>query len=98
MDWTRFASYANAVKPGYDAESIQQGNETGAGFFKGNVVFVKRINKKNVDLTRNLRKELIQVNEELLVSLFSNLFLSNLTSNFRPLLSDSRSKNCVMKT
>lgn len=52
------------MKPGYDAESIQQGNETGAGFFKGNVVFVKRISKKNIDLTRNLRKELIQVNLE----------------------------------
>lgn len=61
VDWTRFASYANAVKPGYDVESIQHGNENGAGFFKGNVVFVKRINKKNIDLTRNLRKELIQV-------------------------------------
>ena len=35
------------------------GNEI--GFYKGNVVFIKRIYKKSIDLTRNVRKELIQV-------------------------------------
>ena len=33
----------------------------GVGFCKGNVVFIKRVYKKNIDLTRNIRKELIQV-------------------------------------
>lgn len=31
------------------------------GFYKGNVVFIKPIYKKNVDLTRSIRKELIEV-------------------------------------
>uniref|UniRef100_T1KKV6 Guanylate cyclase n=1 Tax=Tetranychus urticae TaxID=32264 RepID=T1KKV6_TETUR len=35
----------------------------GIGFYKGNVVFIKRIYKKSIDLTRNVRKELIQIRE-----------------------------------
>jgi len=31
------------------------------GVYKGNVVSIKRIFKKSIDLTRNVRKELIQV-------------------------------------
>ena len=33
----------------------------GVAIYKGSVTFVKRICKKSVDLTRNVRKELIQV-------------------------------------
>ncbi|KAI1301287.1 Guanylate cyclase 32E [Halotydeus destructor] len=33
------------------------------GFYKGNVVFMRRVYKKSIDLTRNIRKELIQVRE-----------------------------------
>lgn len=33
----------------------------GIGVYKGSVVFIKRIFKKSIDLTRNVRKELIQV-------------------------------------
>jgi hypothetical protein len=36
------------------------------GFFKGNVVFVKRIHKKNIDLSREIRKELIHVSPRVL--------------------------------
>ena len=36
------------------------------GFFRGNVVFVKRIHKKNIDLSREIRKELIHVRWPLL--------------------------------
>jgi len=35
----------------------------GIAVYKGSVVFVKRLNKKSFDLTRNMRKELIQVHE-----------------------------------
>ncbi|XP_054159620.1 guanylate cyclase 32E-like [Oppia nitens] len=35
----------------------------GIGVYKGNVVAIKRIFKKSIDLTRNVRKELIQVRE-----------------------------------
>jgi hypothetical protein len=31
------------------------------GFYKGNVVYVKKVDKKTVDLTRDIRKELIHV-------------------------------------
>lgn len=34
------------------------------GVYKGTVVFIKRICKKSIDLTRNVRKELIQVRFE----------------------------------
>jgi hypothetical protein len=34
---------------------------SGIGIYKGNVVFIKRVFKKSIDLTRNVRKELIQV-------------------------------------
>lgn len=34
---------------------------SGPGFYKGNVVHVKKVDKKSVDLTRDIRKELIHV-------------------------------------
>lgn len=34
---------------------------SGIGFYRGNVVFIKRIHKKSIDLTRDIRKELIRV-------------------------------------
>ena len=34
---------------------------TRIGFFKGNIVAIKSITRKHVDLTRNIRKELKQV-------------------------------------
>ncbi|XP_074600501.1 guanylate cyclase 32E-like [Brevipalpus obovatus] len=37
--------------------------QNGVGFCKGNVVFIKRIYKRNIDLTRAVRKELIQIRE-----------------------------------
>ena len=33
----------------------------GIGVYKGTVVFLKRVCKKSIDLTRNVRRELIQV-------------------------------------
>lgn len=35
---------------------------TTIGFYRGTIVAVKLLNKKNVDLTRSILKELIQVN------------------------------------
>ena len=32
------------------------------GYYKGNLVFIKRIRKRSIDLTRAIGKELIQVN------------------------------------
>lgn len=37
---------------------------TRIGFFKGNIVAIRAITRKNVDLTRNIRKELKQVRAE----------------------------------
>lgn len=34
---------------------------SGPGFYKGNVVHIKKVDKKSVDLTRDIRKELIRV-------------------------------------
>ncbi|XP_077527361.1 guanylyl cyclase at 32E [Haemaphysalis longicornis] len=46
------------------AEATGTGTRRGrVGFYKGNVVHIKRVYKKNVDLTRSIRKELIQVRE-----------------------------------
>lgn len=44
-----------------DLSSPTQNGSSGIGFYRGNVVFMKKIYKKNIDLTRNIRKELIQV-------------------------------------
>lgn len=38
-----------------------QQSSFGIGIYKGNVVAIKRIFKKSIDLTRNVCKELIQV-------------------------------------
>ena len=38
---------------------------SGPGFYKGNVVYVKKVDKKSVDLTREIRKELIHVSDRL---------------------------------
>ncbi|OQR74543.1 guanylate cyclase 32E-like [Tropilaelaps mercedesae] len=39
------------------------GNCSRVGFYKGNMVFIKPIHKKSIDLTRSIRKELIQMRE-----------------------------------
>ncbi|CAN8008207.1 unnamed protein product, partial [Ixodes pacificus] len=59
--------------PHHKGSSSVQDHDTGAnsagrarprvGFYKGNVVFIKPIFKKNIDLTRSIRKELIEVRE-----------------------------------
>jgi guanylate cyclase, other len=36
---------------------------TTIGFYRGTIVAIKELNKKNVDLTRSILKELIQVNK-----------------------------------
>ena len=50
----------NKLSNSYKSDIPFQGR-CGVGFCKGNVVFIKRVYKKNIDLTRNIRKELIQV-------------------------------------
>ena len=47
--------YSSAV----DVEGVPL--TSGPGFYKGNVVYVKKVDKKSVDLTRDIRKELIHV-------------------------------------
>ncbi|CAN8030756.1 unnamed protein product [Ixodes persulcatus] len=59
--------------PHHKGSSSVQDHDTGAnsagrarprvGFYKGNVVFIKPIFKKSIDLTRSIRKELIEVRE-----------------------------------
>lgn len=76
IDTTRYASFNASIEAitgpkhsdslssgGHDVESgaRQAHSSSGIGFYKGNVVFMKRVYKKNIDLTRNIRKELIQV-------------------------------------
>ncbi|KAK8766858.1 guanylate cyclase 32E-like [Amblyomma americanum] len=47
-----------------DADSAPTATRRGRiGFYKGNVVHIKHVYKKSVDLTRSIRKELIQVRE-----------------------------------
>ncbi|RWS26175.1 guanylate cyclase 32E-like protein [Leptotrombidium deliense] len=38
-------------------------SDENVGRYKGNLVFVRRVNKKNIDLTRTIRKELIQMRD-----------------------------------
>uniref|UniRef100_A0A147BCC9 Guanylate cyclase n=1 Tax=Ixodes ricinus TaxID=34613 RepID=A0A147BCC9_IXORI len=59
--------------PHHKGSSSVQDHDTGVnsagrarprvGFYKGNVVFIKPIFKKSIDLTRSIRKELIEVRE-----------------------------------
>lgn len=44
-----------------NGNDISNQSAFGIGVYKGNVVAIKRIFKKSIDLTRNVRKELIQV-------------------------------------
>ncbi|XP_028968121.1 guanylate cyclase 32E [Galendromus occidentalis] len=55
-----FVASPNGFAPNYD-EDLEEG--TSIGFYKGNVVFIKPIYKKSIDLTRSIRKELIQMRE-----------------------------------
>jgi len=43
------------------------------GYYKGNLVFIKRINKRSIDLTRTIRKELIQVTSLIINTIYNNL-------------------------
>lgn len=45
----------------------------GIGLYKGSVVFIKRVYKRSIDLTRNVRKELIQVCIIFILNVFYNL-------------------------
>ena len=40
----------------------------GIGVYRGSVVFIKKVHKKSIDLTRSVRKELIQVSKCCLVT------------------------------
>ncbi|XP_076312206.1 guanylate cyclase 32E-like [Tachypleus tridentatus] len=52
----------NLVDSGRE-NSLSQRLDSRVGFYKGNVVFIKYINKRSVDLTRSLCKELINIRE-----------------------------------
>lgn len=44
-------------------DNIFEGQSHSIGVYKGNVVYIKRIYKRSLDLTRNIRQELIQMRE-----------------------------------
>lgn len=52
---------------------------SGVGFYRGNVVYVKRIYKQSIDLTREIRKELIQVGASYLF-IVANVPMNGLTN------------------
>jgi hypothetical protein len=58
-----FASSSLSKSDPFRINSNDMSSEScsGIGIYKGNVVFIKRVFKKSIDLTRNVRKELIQV-------------------------------------
>ncbi|CAG2115279.1 unnamed protein product [Medioppia subpectinata] len=68
IDMRRLSLFGGSSSGRSDAFCLN-GNEVctqsafGIGVYKGNVVAIKRIFKKSIDLTRNVRKELIQVRE-----------------------------------
>ncbi|RWS09764.1 guanylate cyclase 32E-like protein, partial [Dinothrombium tinctorium] len=68
VNMNRYISYnvPPLISNGGDESQTYEGHVRSndcVGIYKGNVVFVKRINKKSIDLTRNVRKELIQMRE-----------------------------------
>lgn len=75
IDLARLASYH---PPSHYASSLDvEGTPltSGPGFYKGNVCYVKKVDKKSIDLTREIRKELIHVSSETFFFVLSFLFV-----------------------
>ena len=91
IDWARMASFRPAANNFNTSVDLDGGSLTSCiGFFRGNVVFVKRIHKKNIDLSREIRKELIHVR---IACLSLNTTTLCWTSSFYPKVREMRHEN-----
>ncbi|XP_054712047.1 guanylate cyclase 32E-like isoform X2 [Uloborus diversus] len=52
-----------STRPDSMIDHVTNWSQSKVGFYKGNVVHIYHVYKKNIDLTRSLRKEMIQIRE-----------------------------------